>query len=921
MDADWVTSSAARRILVHWADPRPAWLWSADVTTLIWRNAAARYFNAKVKKSGPRLSPEAIPIKGQVARLVRLGAPGRSSLSRIQFLVGDRPISTTCTVTPLELSAGQLAVLIVAVDPIEAELLGLLPEHAEPIVEALLPPRVPYLLLDPDGQAVAGSADLAEALLPATGTEASSIEIDGRMVTPIRLKASPQGHQLALLEGANPTIADVRLDDGIVAEPAPRAEADTEPHLPMELPVTEMEPPEPKPPVAEEPAGESLSSLFDRLADNETLYGELTEADEVFPREGSAAAALEAGSQTEPDESATFSSEPDASSDLPGGDEITSAPTASTEPDVIAAVIAFEDDLDDVGRTTFRVIGRGFTPLETPAPVAEPPTVEMETVAPAEDAGEPSPPTPAEIAQVDRTSRYNFDELSRILTDRVGGEPVTPTEAEAKPETPAEPLRALPMAVSEGALINIAAETFILNRLPLGILVFRDQQVLFANRSLTDLVGHESIDGVRAAGIAAIFPGDDSGNAGPVTQLVRRDGARIPVTARLQSITWQGRPALMLSASAAEVRTGHEAAVRSFAEAEAEARADGFVATDRNGVITLVSSRARVVLGRIEDDLTGTPLATLIQPDDLASFREFLERPARFAETARPSIVLRTLVAGADLLLYAEGQAGIVSGYFGFLRKAVVAPAATPAPTPSDEDDADPSMLARISRSVRRPLNTIVGFADLIRSASFGAVDNHRYVEYARDIKTAGQEIAVLIDELEDYSRLKSGKYAARLADLDLAALLDSCVVRVRGHAGAARVLVRSAISERLPRIRADRASLGQAILNLLASGIDQTPAGGQVILSAQPDEQGGILVNVRDSGTASADLGERFVVFRDGVGKDGEALAPVRSSVGLALTRSLVSVNACTLSVDPAGAVGTLFSIAIPPDLVAAAS
>jgi signal transduction histidine kinase len=130
---------------------------------------------------------------------------------------------------------------------------------------------------------------------------------------------------------------------------------------------------------------------------------------------------------------------------------------------------------------------------------------------------------------------------------------------------------------------------------------------------------------------------------------------------------------------------------------------------------------------------------------------------------------------------------------------------------------------------------------------------------------------------------------------------------------------VRSGISERLPRIRADRPSLGQAVLNLLASAIDQTPAGGSVVVSAQVEEDGSIAINVRDSGESKADLNERFVVFRDGLGKEGEPLAPVRSSVGLALTRALLAVNSCSLSVEPSGGTGTLFSLAVPADLVAA--
>jgi len=104
VNAEWVRSAAARRILVHWADPRPAWLWSADGSTLVWHNGAALLFGAKLKKAGLKLANDAVPIKGQVPRLIRLGSAGRSSLSRIQFLAGGRPISTTCTVTPLELA-------------------------------------------------------------------------------------------------------------------------------------------------------------------------------------------------------------------------------------------------------------------------------------------------------------------------------------------------------------------------------------------------------------------------------------------------------------------------------------------------------------------------------------------------------------------------------------------------------------------------------------------------------------------------------------------------------------------------------------------------------------------------------------------------------------------------------------------------
>ncbi|MEQ1770239.1 MAG: HAMP domain-containing sensor histidine kinase [Devosia sp.] len=921
MDAEWIKSPTARRILMHWGDPRPAWLWSHDGTTLLWRNPTARYFYGRIKKSGLKLAPEAVPIKGQIARLIRLGAEGRSSLSRIQFLAGDRPVSTTCSCTPLALPDGEVAMLLVGVDPIDPELLDAPQEFVrDRMAEALFPAGADYLLID-DGQVRGGSPHALSAYaqdieehglngLPEGGD--GTMTFGGEVVHVTRLRASSQDAVLLMFSGGTNAgrIAEIRAEEGLEAE---RANDTAEPMLPMGLPPLEPSDersaqPLQEPMLVPPSSDRSLTSLFDRLADDAGLYTSLTAADEIFTGAPPDANAAEAPPETLLPVNATMSDVAE------GAAETIEAPVEEPAPDyehgLVGDIIEYADDPEadepDAGDNAteisqWQIAGRGFYAYEADEPTDPP----AEPIVPPDVAVPP--------ADSDKVSRYNFEELGRILTDRVAGE--APVEIDPPiPPLPAPPQQLRPARVAgPDAVINLNAETLVLNRLPLGILLFRDQQVLFANRALVELLGHESVEQLRAAGIAAIFPATSVSEAGPVTQLLRRDGTMLPVGARLQSVTWQGKPALMLSAAVAEQRTGHEGAVRAFAEIAADARGEGFVQTDRNGVVTLVSAHGRVLLGATETDLTGRPLTALIAASEIDALRKFLDRPARFAETARPSLLTHTVEPGVDLVVFAEGQAGIVTGYFGMLRKTTAA-----APVAKvTEDELEPSMLARLSRGIRRPLNTIVGFADLIRSSAFGAIENQRYVEYARDIKTAGSEIAALVDELDDFARLKDGRYAPRPSDVDLAALLESCMIRVKGQAGNARVLVRSAISEQLPRIRADRASLGQAVLNLLASAIDQTPVGGSVILSAQWQDDGGIAVHVRDGAQLAADMGERFVVFRDGVGRDGEVLAPVRSSVGLALTRSLLAVNACSLSVDPTAGTGTLFSLVIPAELI----
>jgi len=146
-------------------------------------------------------------------------------------------------------------------------------------------------------------------------------------------------------------------------------------------------------------------------------------------------------------------------------------------------------------------------------------------------------------------------------------------------------------------------------------------------------------------------------------------------------------------------------------------------------------------------------------------------------------------------------------------------------------------------------------------------------------------------------------------------------VARVRSYAAATRVLVRSGISSNLPEIVADRETLVQAMLNILASAIAHSPSGGQVVLSAQQRSDGGVEVHIRDSGPDNgSETDDHFMVFRDGQSVDGETLTPIQSTIGLALTTSLLNVNACSLEIDSGSGTGLFLSLVIPAELAVSA-
>ena len=276
MDAEWIKSPTARRVLEHWADPRPAWLWSGDGARLLWRNTAARQFHSKGKKRGPRFMPEATPIRGQISRLIRLGSPNRSSLSRIQFLAGDRPVSATCACTPLQMPDESLALLIVDVDPVSSDFLDA-PFSYDAASEALFPAGTDYVVIDDDGQIAGGSQRALERYVPFIESEGlpepegaggdGEVRIDGVPLVMTRFRASPRDASLLLLEPVA-AAADAGNVKSALDKPAAAISEDiAEPLLPMGLP------PAPPAPAANDSGADHWGGLPAELEGGAQLRG------------------------------------------------------------------------------------------------------------------------------------------------------------------------------------------------------------------------------------------------------------------------------------------------------------------------------------------------------------------------------------------------------------------------------------------------------------------------------------------------------------------------------------------------------------------------------------------------------------------------------------------------------------------------
>ena len=196
------------------------------------------------------------------------------------------------------------------------------------------------------------------------------------------------------------------------------------------------------------------------------------------------------------------------------------------------------DDLDDVARE--RVEGSAAArsgvgsddasmPVETPVPAGTARSNVVHISAP-----------PTRI--LPRRLSGSEEEAFRRIAEALGARVVEGAPAEATHRAdPAD------IAARNGA------DTAILDKLPVGIVVYRDSRTLYANRALLDLLGYDDLDAFLAAGGAgAIFP-DDHDHARRAAaergrlDAARRDRTRITVEAKLHAVPWSGTTAMMLS--------------------------------------------------------------------------------------------------------------------------------------------------------------------------------------------------------------------------------------------------------------------------------------------------------------------------------------------------------------------------------------
>ena len=147
--------------------------------------------------------------------------------------------------------------------------------------------------------------------------------------------------------------------------------------------------------------------------------------------------------------------------------------------------------------------------------------------------------------------------------------------------------------------------------------------------------------------------------------------------------------------------------------------------------------------------------------------------------------------------------------------------------------------LANMSHEIRTPMNAILGYAQIMQRTP----DLERDLRHAvRTIRTSGEHLLALINDVLDLSKIESGRMELQNVDFDLTALIDglSSMFQMRcerkalgwgvewlnfptkaGHPGHPQIAVEDRVL-----IHGDESKLRQVLINLLANAVKFTEAG-----------------------------------------------------------------------------------------------
>ena len=236
----------------------------------------------------------------------------------------------------------------------------------------------------------------------------------------------------------------------------------------------------------------------------------------------------------------------------------------------------------------------------------------------------------------------------------------------------------------------------------------------------------------------------------------------------------------------------------------------------------------------------------------------------------------------------------------------------TPCPRRDNVKIDSVDILAAVGHEIRNPLNAIIGLSRLLYSTnSMDEVKN-----YTEGLMQTSEHLMEMVNNLLDFSKLRSGKLEMNFKPVDLKESLASQLSGLHLLAERKGLNFFVDIDRAIPiRVVLDSLKLGQVIVNLISNSIKFTNTGSvgvRVVLIRKTDSDVQLLFSVEDTGMgiSKEHLKKIFNAFHQGDGDTNINFGG--TGLGLTISKQLVEALGGSLVVESALGNGSKFSFTL---------